>query len=219
MANSFVYSVGGVALLIASIVVAQSGDSGNLCIGVQVHPDLDSCIKCVETHINATSTKNCTFLTTGGGALCVNVTQFPAEEAGPPSTNVTECRKNLPDTNGTTPAPATTTVQPTTIPPNSTTTTVPTTSIPTTTQPTPTTSAKPTTPTTSTQQPTTPTPSNGTTAAPSPTPAPHSGGMSFASFFAGIVFTLCMSGLGYLIWRFYKARMDRNYHTLSTHLI
>lgn len=117
MANSFVYSVGGVALLIASIVVAQSGgmsstwlsdafikklqqkyiswlffpDSGNLCIGVQVHPDLDSCIKCVETHINATSTKNCTFLTTGGGALCVNVTQFPAEEAGPPSTNVTEC--------------------------------------------------------------------------------------------------------------------------------
>lgn len=52
-----------------------------------------------------------------------------------------------------------------------------------------------------------------TTAAPQPLP-PHPSRWSPTSFIGGMVFAFGMGAIGFVAWKFYKARNERNYHTL-----
>lgn len=149
----------------------------------------------------------------------INTTQ---ETDVPPSTttpnqNITNPLKPATDTKTTvTPIPSTTIPvgNSTTVPP-----TVPTQTPPPTPPPTP-----PTTPTTSTTSSTTttttPAPDNSTTTTTttttpaSPTPRPPCNHFDFPSFIGGIVLTLGILAISLVAYKFYKARNERNYHTL-----
>lgn len=64
---------------------------------------------------------------------------------------------------------------------------------------------------TTTPVPTT-TPTTSTTEAPKPPPkCPQ---FSFLSFIGGIIMTVGLAFIGGLVFKFYKARTERNYHTL-----
>lgn len=112
--------------------------------------------------------------------------------------------------------------KPTTTDPTPSTTTPITTTTTTTTSPTTTTKAPTTTTKTTTLAPNTSTTPKPSTIAPTKTPviptteAPHSGGRHFdgSSFVGGIVLTCGLLAIAFVSWKFYKARTERNYHTL-----
>jgi len=129
----------------------------------------------------------------------VNPTQNTTTEATTTTTTTTT-------TASTTTSPTTTTSSTTTTP--ATTTTATTTTL----TPDTTTTAQTTTTveTTTTATTTTPSPST-TTAKPQPQPCRRFDG---PSFIGGIVLAVGLAGIGYVIWKFYKSRTERNYHTL-----
>ncbi|KAI4458669.1 mucin/porimin [Holotrichia oblita] len=147
---------------------------------------------------------------TNVGVIINNSTELPDQVTTITVQTVT------PDSNTTTPTTTSSTTS-TTV----TTTTTPTTKSPETTT-TPPTTQSPTTKSTTTQPPTKPTKS--TTAAPSTTEKPvdptttpvppkdrHFDG---ASFIGGIILAVGLMGIGFIAFKFYKARTERNYHTL-----
>nr|CAD7585574.1 unnamed protein product [Timema genevievae] len=106
----------------------------------------------------------------------------------------------------TTPTPTTTTPTPTTPTPT------PTTTIPTTTTPTLPTTPTPAGPTNSTVVPhTTP---NPTIAPVTSTPPPKNRNFDGPSFVGGIILCMGIIAIAFVAWKFYKARTERNYHTL-----
>ncbi|XP_046398016.1 integumentary mucin C.1-like [Ischnura elegans] len=114
----------------------------------------------------------------------------------------------------TTPTAPTTTVN---TPPTTTTTPTTTSSIPPTTSPsTTTTTVAPTTPSsTTTEKPTTVTATSTKAPPTTSTAAPEiSRRFDGPSFIGGIVFALGFTAIAFVAWKFYKARTERNYHTL-----
>ncbi|CAL8110254.1 unnamed protein product [Orchesella dallaii] len=214
-----------VIVLTASIAVLGQGEKP---VG-QVDPCLAgaTCQTCVVIKVNESSVtpssgnvSTCVWEVTSSGQQCVQ-TYTPSQEISNVAFNELGC-STIPSSTTTTPpsttnGTTTTTAIPTTT--NATTTTTPptttnaTTTVPTTLPTNATTT--PATPTNGTTPITTPIPSNSSTTAAPPTPAPTKGGFSWASFIGGIVFAAALSSLAYLIWRFYKVRLDRNYHTFS----
>ncbi|KAG4068500.1 hypothetical protein HA402_004841 [Bradysia odoriphaga] len=124
-------------------------------------------------------------------------TKGPDTTTDPPKTTTKSPDTTTEPTTTTTKAPDTTTVPTTT--PSTTSTTTTTTPVPTpTTPPTPTTS-------TSTTTPAPPTPK------PEPIPCRRFDG---PSFIGGIVLTVGLIAISFVVWKFYKSRTERNYHTL-----
>ncbi|XP_037031507.1 sialomucin core protein 24-like [Bradysia coprophila] len=130
----------------------------------------------------------------------------------PPSTTSTKGPDTTTDPpKTTTKAPDTTTDPPTTTTKAPDTTTVTTPSTPTTSTTTSTTPVP--TPTT----PPTPTPSTSTTTPAPPTPKPEPipcRRFDGPSFIGGIVLTVGLIAISFVVWKFYKSRTERNYHTL-----
>ncbi|XP_053953120.1 integumentary mucin C.1 [Anastrepha ludens] len=151
-------------------------------------------------------------------------TEVPAniKTSATPNQNITTHATPAPDQNITStsttttepPTNTTTTLPTTTILPNITTTILPniTTTTPASNTTTPTTSS--TSSTTTTPVPDNSTTTTTTTTAAPPTPRPPCNHFDFPSFIGGIVLTLGILAISLVAYKFYKARNERNYHTL-----